>query len=116
MCSSDLKLPSLEGWGCATPLDRALRHQRRLQLLKIQQAAQALQQGKATELSSVLGQADDWASRLRGLAQEVSVEGEGLCVCEGGLCVCVLKGGDTHTQTLPQPSSLSSPRTVCQTL
>ncbi|XP_077444466.1 dysferlin [Stigmatopora argus] len=67
-CSQEL--PSLEHWPCATPLDRSLRHIRALHLRQITVAALALKHGPATELSSVMEQAEDWASRLRTLAEE----------------------------------------------
>uniref|UniRef100_A0A3Q3DHJ1 Dysferlin, limb girdle muscular dystrophy 2B (autosomal recessive) n=1 Tax=Hippocampus comes TaxID=109280 RepID=A0A3Q3DHJ1_HIPCM len=64
------ELPSLERWPCATPLDRSLRHIRSLHLQQIMTAALALKHGPATELSTVMEQAEDWASRLRSLAEE----------------------------------------------
>ncbi|XP_029931461.1 dysferlin isoform X2 [Myripristis murdjan] len=64
------KLPSLDQWPCVTPLDRSLRHVRSLHLQQIVQAALALKHGPATELSTVLEQAEDWASRLRNMAEE----------------------------------------------
>ncbi|KAM6894272.1 LOW QUALITY PROTEIN: dysferlin [Lycodopsis pacificus] len=67
-CSEEL--PSIEQWQCATPLDRSLRHIRALHLQQIVAAAQALKHGPATELSTVLEQAEDWASRLRTMAEE----------------------------------------------
>ncbi|XP_037116029.1 dysferlin isoform X1 [Syngnathus acus] len=67
-CSQEL--PSLERWPCATPLDRSLRHIRSLHLQQIMAAALALKHGPATELSIVMEQAEDWASRLRDLAEE----------------------------------------------
>ncbi|XP_049603430.1 dysferlin isoform X7 [Syngnathus scovelli] len=67
-CSQEL--PSLERWPCATPLDRSLRHIRSLHLQQIMAAALALKHGPATELSTVMEQAEDWASRLRDLAEE----------------------------------------------
>lgn len=70
---SSEELPSLDHWQCATPLDRSLRHIRVLHLQQIVAAALALKHGPATELSTVLEQAEDWASRLRALAEEVSV-------------------------------------------
>lgn len=66
-------LPSLDQWQCATPLDRCLRHIRTLHLQQIVAAALALKHGEATELSTVLEQAEDWANRLRTMAEEVSV-------------------------------------------
>ncbi|XP_067379390.1 dysferlin isoform X11 [Channa argus] len=64
------ELPSLEQWQCATPLDRSLRHIRNLHLQQIVAAALALKHGPATELSNVLEQAEDWANRLRTMAEE----------------------------------------------
>ncbi|XP_076027718.1 dysferlin isoform X3 [Genypterus blacodes] len=67
-CSEDL--PSFDRWQCTTPLDRSLRHVRTLHLKQIVQAALALKHGPATELTTVLDQAEDWASRLRTMAEE----------------------------------------------
>uniref|UniRef100_A0A671VAC8 Dysferlin, limb girdle muscular dystrophy 2B (autosomal recessive) n=1 Tax=Sparus aurata TaxID=8175 RepID=A0A671VAC8_SPAAU len=67
-CSEEL--PSLDHWQCATPLDRSLRHIRVLHLQQIVSAALALKHGPATELSTVMDQAEDWASRLRTMAEE----------------------------------------------
>ncbi|KAF7648744.1 hypothetical protein LDENG_00152490 [Lucifuga dentata] len=67
-CSQEL--PPLDLWPCATPLDRSLRHIRTLHLQQIVQAALALKHGQETELSTVLEQAEDWASRLRTMAEE----------------------------------------------
>uniref|UniRef100_A0A8C9X1M2 Dysferlin, limb girdle muscular dystrophy 2B (autosomal recessive) n=1 Tax=Sander lucioperca TaxID=283035 RepID=A0A8C9X1M2_SANLU len=67
-CSEEL--PSLDQWQCATPLDRSLRHIRTLHLQQIVAAAQALKHGPATELSTVMEQAEDWAGRLRTMAEE----------------------------------------------
>ncbi|KAJ8268835.1 hypothetical protein COCON_G00114420 [Conger conger] len=67
-CSKDL--PRLEDWPCVTPLDRALRHLRRLTMRQIEQAALTLKHGTSTELENVLEQAEDWAQRLRSLAEE----------------------------------------------
>ncbi|KAA8582721.1 hypothetical protein FQN60_006392, partial [Etheostoma spectabile] len=64
------ELPSLDQWQCATPLDRSLRHVRTLHLQQIVEAAQALKHGPATELSTVMEQAEDWAARLRTMAEE----------------------------------------------
>uniref|UniRef100_A0A8C9WVR4 Dysferlin, limb girdle muscular dystrophy 2B (autosomal recessive) n=1 Tax=Sander lucioperca TaxID=283035 RepID=A0A8C9WVR4_SANLU len=64
------ELPSLDQWQCATPLDRSLRHIRTLHLQQIVAAAQALKHGPATELSTVMEQAEDWAGRLRTMAEE----------------------------------------------
>lgn len=69
-CSEEL--PSLNQWHCATPLDHSLRHLRVLHLQQIVAAALALKHGPATELSTVMEQAEDWASRLRTMAEEVS--------------------------------------------
>lgn len=66
------ELPSLDQWQCATPLDHSLRHMRVLHLQQIVAAALALKHGSETELSTVLEQAEDWASRLRTMAEEVS--------------------------------------------
>lgn len=67
------ELPSLDQWQCATPLDRCLRHIRTLHLQQIMAAALALKHGEATELSTVMEQAEDWANRLRTIAEEVGV-------------------------------------------
>uniref|UniRef100_A0A7N6FEH0 C2 domain-containing protein n=1 Tax=Anabas testudineus TaxID=64144 RepID=A0A7N6FEH0_ANATE len=67
-CSEEL--PSLDQWQCATPLDRCLRHIRTLHLQQIMAAALALKHGEATELSTVMEQAEDWANRLRTIAEE----------------------------------------------
>ncbi|XP_072543803.1 dysferlin isoform X5 [Salminus brasiliensis] len=67
-CSEEL--PELGDWPCVTPLDRSLRRLRKMNLKQIEQAALALKHGPETELSSVLEQADDWAQRLRSLAEE----------------------------------------------
>nr|XP_046236936.1 dysferlin isoform X2 [Scatophagus argus] len=67
-CSEEL--PSLNQWQCATALDRSLRHIRVLHLQQIVAAALALKHGPETELSTVLEQAEDWASRLRTMAEE----------------------------------------------
>ncbi|XP_058480141.1 dysferlin isoform X2 [Solea solea] len=67
-CSEEL--PSLAQWQCATPLDRSLRHVRTLHLQQIIAAALALKHGPATDLSTVLEQAEDWASRLRTMSDE----------------------------------------------
>ncbi|XP_069570882.1 dysferlin isoform X3 [Brachyistius frenatus] len=67
-CSEEL--PSLDHWQCATPLDRSLRHIRTLHLQQIVAAALALKHGVETELSTVLEQAEDWANRLRSMAEE----------------------------------------------
>uniref|UniRef100_A0A3Q0RFX8 Dysferlin, limb girdle muscular dystrophy 2B (autosomal recessive) n=1 Tax=Amphilophus citrinellus TaxID=61819 RepID=A0A3Q0RFX8_AMPCI len=64
------ELPSLDQWQCATPLDRSLRHVRTLHLQQIVAAALALKHGQETELSTVLEQAEDWANRLRMMAEE----------------------------------------------
>uniref|UniRef100_A0A8C4NPM9 Dysferlin, limb girdle muscular dystrophy 2B (autosomal recessive) n=1 Tax=Dicentrarchus labrax TaxID=13489 RepID=A0A8C4NPM9_DICLA len=64
------QLPSIDQWQCATPLDRSLRHVRILHLQQIVAAALALKHGTSTELSTVLEQAEDWASRLRTMAEE----------------------------------------------
>ncbi|XP_016535214.1 dysferlin isoform X2 [Poecilia formosa] len=67
-CSEEL--PALDQWQCATPLDRSVRHVRSLHLQQITAAALALKHGPETELSSVLEQAEDWANRLRTIAEE----------------------------------------------
>lgn len=69
--SGSEELPSLDQWQCATPLDRSLRHIRSLHLQQIVSAALALKHGPETELSTVLEQAEDWANRLRIMAEEV---------------------------------------------
>lgn len=73
LCSytSSEELPSLDQWQCATPLDRSLRHMRVLHLQQIVAAALTLKHGQDTELSTVLEQAEDWACRLRTMAEEV---------------------------------------------
>uniref|UniRef100_A0A8D3DNQ2 Dysferlin, limb girdle muscular dystrophy 2B (autosomal recessive) n=1 Tax=Scophthalmus maximus TaxID=52904 RepID=A0A8D3DNQ2_SCOMX len=65
-----IELPPLDQWQCTTPLDRSLRHVRTLHLQQISEAALALKDGEATELSTVLEQAEDWANRLRTMAEE----------------------------------------------
>lgn len=72
LAPSSEELPSIDQWQCATSLDRSLRHVRSLHLQQIVAAAQALKYGDATELSTVLEQAEDWAGRLRTIAEEVS--------------------------------------------
>ncbi|MCJ8731563.1 hypothetical protein PDJAM_G00200870 [Pangasius djambal] len=67
-CSEEL--PELDGWPCVTPLDKALRRLRKVNLKQIEQAALALKHGQETELSTVLEQAEDWAMRLRSLTEE----------------------------------------------
>ncbi|XP_061566581.1 dysferlin isoform X4 [Cololabis saira] len=67
-CSQEL--PSLDQWPCVTPLDRALKHIRTLHLEQIIAGATALKNGPETELSSVLEQAEDWATRLKTMAEE----------------------------------------------
>ncbi|XP_034146168.1 dysferlin isoform X4 [Esox lucius] len=64
------ELPSIDGWSCVTQLDKALRHLRVVHLQQIEQAATALKHGPATDLSTVLEQAEDWALRLRNIAEE----------------------------------------------
>lgn len=66
------ELPELKDWSCATPLDRAMRHQRQVTLQQIQQAALALKHGDSTELEVVRDNAEDWIVRLRSLSVEVS--------------------------------------------
>lgn len=68
---SSEELPSLKQWQCATPLDHSSRHLRTLHMQQIVAAANALKHGPATELSTVMEQAEDWASRLRTMAEEV---------------------------------------------
>uniref|UniRef100_A0A672J1P0 Dysferlin, limb girdle muscular dystrophy 2B (autosomal recessive) n=1 Tax=Salarias fasciatus TaxID=181472 RepID=A0A672J1P0_SALFA len=63
-------LPSLDQWQCATALDRSLRHIRTLHLQQIVAAALAFKHGPETELTTVMEQAEDWASRLRAMAEE----------------------------------------------
>lgn len=69
--TSSEELPSLDQWQCATPLDRSLRNMRVLHLQQIVTAALTLKHGQDTELSTVLEQAEDWACRLRTMAEEV---------------------------------------------
>lgn len=72
MCFSE-ELPELDGWSCVTPLDKALRRLRKVNLKQIEQAALALKHGQETELSTVLEQAEDWAMRLHSLSEEVRI-------------------------------------------
>ncbi|XP_036072466.1 dysferlin isoform X2 [Oryzias melastigma] len=67
-CSEEL--PSLDQWPCVTPLDRSIRHIRTLHLKQIAAAALAFKHGPETELSTMLEQAEDWANRLRTIAEE----------------------------------------------
>uniref|UniRef100_W5KWQ0 Dysferlin, limb girdle muscular dystrophy 2B (autosomal recessive) n=1 Tax=Astyanax mexicanus TaxID=7994 RepID=W5KWQ0_ASTMX len=67
-CSEEL--PEFDNWPCVTPLDKSLRRLRKVNLKQIEQAALTLKHGPETELSSVLEQAEDWAQRLRSLAEE----------------------------------------------
>uniref|UniRef100_A0A8B9K172 Dysferlin, limb girdle muscular dystrophy 2B (autosomal recessive) n=1 Tax=Astyanax mexicanus TaxID=7994 RepID=A0A8B9K172_ASTMX len=67
-CSEEL--PEFDDWPCVTPLDKSLRRLRKVNLKQIEQAALTLKHGPETELSSVLEQAEDWAQRLRSLAEE----------------------------------------------
>ncbi|XP_051578112.1 dysferlin-like isoform X3 [Myxocyprinus asiaticus] len=67
-CSEEL--PEVDKWPCVTPLDKALRNLRKINMEQIMQAATALKHGPETELSAVLEQADDWVIRLRHLAEE----------------------------------------------
>uniref|UniRef100_A0AAZ3SRM9 C2 domain-containing protein n=1 Tax=Oncorhynchus tshawytscha TaxID=74940 RepID=A0AAZ3SRM9_ONCTS len=67
-----VELPLLDDWSCVTQLDRALRHLRLNNLQQIEEAATALKHGPATDLSTVLDQAEDWALRLHTMAEEVS--------------------------------------------
>ncbi|XP_051982464.1 dysferlin-like isoform X2 [Xyrauchen texanus] len=67
-CSEEL--PVVDKWPCVTPLDKALRNLRKINMEQIMQAATALKHGPETELSAVLEQADDWVIRLRHLAEE----------------------------------------------
>uniref|UniRef100_A0A8C5C2A9 C2 domain-containing protein n=1 Tax=Gadus morhua TaxID=8049 RepID=A0A8C5C2A9_GADMO len=64
------ELPSLDQWPCVTPLDKSLRNLRCLHLQQVLSGAQSLKHGPATDLSSVLELAQDWAARLRSLAEE----------------------------------------------
>ncbi|XP_028856711.1 dysferlin isoform X9 [Denticeps clupeoides] len=64
------ELPELDGWPCATPLDKALRRLRKMNLEQIEKAALSLKHGANTDLGTVLEQAEDWAARLRNLAEE----------------------------------------------
>uniref|UniRef100_A0AAZ3SQG3 C2 domain-containing protein n=1 Tax=Oncorhynchus tshawytscha TaxID=74940 RepID=A0AAZ3SQG3_ONCTS len=68
----EVELPLLDDWSCVTQLDRALRHLRLNNLQQIEEAATALKHGPATDLSTVLDQAEDWALRLHTMAEEVS--------------------------------------------
>ncbi|XP_036843064.1 dysferlin isoform X1 [Oncorhynchus mykiss] len=65
-----VELPLLDDWSCVTQLDRALRHLRLNNLQQIEEAATALKHGPATDLSTVLDQAEDWALRLHTMAEE----------------------------------------------
>lgn len=56
-----------------TPLDKALRRLRKVNLKQIEQAALSLKHGQETELSTVLEQAEDWAMRLHTLSEEVRI-------------------------------------------
>ncbi|XP_073716069.1 dysferlin isoform X3 [Misgurnus anguillicaudatus] len=67
-CSEEL--PELDNWSCVTPLDKALRKLRKINMQQIVQGALALKHGPETELSAVLEQAEDWSLRLRNLAEE----------------------------------------------
>ncbi|XP_077084356.1 dysferlin isoform X5 [Siphateles boraxobius] len=67
-CSEEL--PEVDKWPCATPLDKALRNLRKINMQQIVQTALALKHGPETELSAVLEQAEDWTMRLRHLAEE----------------------------------------------
>ncbi|ROJ33119.1 Dysferlin [Anabarilius grahami] len=67
-CSEEL--PEVNKWPCGTPLDKALRNLRKINMQQIVQVALALKHGPETELSAVLEQAEDWAMRLRHLAEE----------------------------------------------
>uniref|UniRef100_H2LE95 Dysferlin, limb girdle muscular dystrophy 2B (autosomal recessive) n=1 Tax=Oryzias latipes TaxID=8090 RepID=H2LE95_ORYLA len=55
---------------CVTPLDRSIRHIRTLHLKQIAAAALAFKHGPETELSTMLEHAEDWANRLRTIAEE----------------------------------------------
>ncbi|KAF3837431.1 hypothetical protein F7725_004895 [Dissostichus mawsoni] len=50
--------------------DRSLRHIRSLTLQQILSSAEALKHGPATDLTAVLEQAEDWAARMKSIAQE----------------------------------------------
>ncbi|KAM9400663.1 dysferlin-like, partial [Salvelinus alpinus] len=65
-----VELPLLDDWSCGTQLDRALRHLRLNNLQQIEEAATELKHGPATDLSTVLDQAEDWALRLHTMAEE----------------------------------------------
>lgn len=67
------ELPELNDWPCVTPLDKALRRLRKVNLKQIEQAALALKHGQETELSAVLEQAEDWVMRLHSLSEEVRI-------------------------------------------
>ena len=69
---SSEELPQIESWPCVTALDKALRNMRKVNLQQIVETAMSLKHGAATDPSMVLEQAEDWALRLRGLAEEVS--------------------------------------------
>ncbi|KAJ8262602.1 hypothetical protein GJAV_G00168250 [Gymnothorax javanicus] len=71
-CSQEL--PEVDSWPCATPLDKALRHQRKLNMQQIEQAALTLKHGTGTELENVLELVEDWMQRLSSLAEEVRRE------------------------------------------
>uniref|UniRef100_A0A8K9XJZ2 Dysferlin, limb girdle muscular dystrophy 2B (autosomal recessive) n=1 Tax=Oncorhynchus mykiss TaxID=8022 RepID=A0A8K9XJZ2_ONCMY len=70
VCVCVVELPLLDDWSCVTQLDRALRHLRLNNLQQIEEAATALKHGPATDLSTVLDQAEDWALRLHTMAEE----------------------------------------------
>uniref|UniRef100_A0A8C5CEE7 C2 domain-containing protein n=1 Tax=Gadus morhua TaxID=8049 RepID=A0A8C5CEE7_GADMO len=70
LCWCIQELPSLDQWPCVTPLDKSLRNLRCLHLQQVLSGAQSLKHGPATDLSSVLELAQDWAARLRSLAEE----------------------------------------------
>ncbi|XP_031440448.1 dysferlin isoform X3 [Clupea harengus] len=67
-CSEEL--PQIDSWPCVTALDKALRNMRKVNLQQIVETAMSLKHGAATDASMVLEQAEDWALRLRGLAEE----------------------------------------------
>ncbi|XP_048091688.1 dysferlin [Alosa alosa] len=67
-CSEEL--PEIDDWPCVTALDRSLRNLRKVNLQQIVEAALSLKHGAATDVSMVLDLAEDWALRLRSLAEE----------------------------------------------
>lgn len=76
---SSEELPEIDNWPCVTALDKSLRNLRKVNLQQIVESALSLKHGAATDVSMVLDQAEDWALRLRNLAEEVSVAHQGRC-------------------------------------